>query len=74
DQTLRLIIEDDGKGFDVEAALQRAVEGKSLGLLSMQDRAKQVGGWLKIESIPASGTKIHVQIPISLTEEGPLPA
>ncbi|MEA3350160.1 MAG: GAF domain-containing protein, partial [Chloroflexota bacterium] len=42
DQTLRLIIEDDGKGFDVEAALQRAVEGKSLGLLSMQDRAKQV--------------------------------
>jgi PAS domain S-box-containing protein len=41
---LRLSIRDDGDGFDVATARQRAVSGSSMGLLSMEERATLAGG------------------------------
>ena len=52
------IIEDDGVGFDVEAA---RASGR-LGLLGMREPAEMLGGRLNIESTP--GATLFVEIPI----------
>ena len=56
-----LILEvcDDGKGFDPTGPFPG-----HLGLLSMQERAAQMGGTCSIESAPARGTYFRVCIPI----------
>ena len=61
-----LIIEDDGKGFDAEAALRPAGQER-LGLLGMQERATLVGGSLTIESSPGAGTTVFVRLPTGET-------
>jgi signal transduction histidine kinase len=60
---LRAIVEDDGKGFDVEAVRFTSVEGHGLGLLGMQERVAAIGGNLEIESHPTTGTTIVTRIP-----------
>ena len=56
-----LSIEDQGKGFDMKAS-----EGKpTLGLVSMRERTRLVGGQFIIESEPSKGTRIRVQVPLS---------
>jgi len=55
-----LIIEDDGRGFDVE----HVGNGNSpLGLIGMRERAQIIGGHLDIESIPGQGTSVFVNVP-----------
>jgi len=57
---IHLIITDSGKGFDVKAAKRR----QGLGLTSMQERVRLVGGTIAIESKPTGGTTIHVSVPL----------
>jgi signal transduction histidine kinase len=68
-----LIIEDDGKGFDVQSALGAASDrsdGRAhLGLLGMKERVVLVGGELEIESIPSEGTTLFVRIPLVAAAE-----
>jgi signal transduction histidine kinase len=59
---IHLIIRDSGTGFDVEAALQ----GKGLGLTSMQERVRLVNGTITIESKATGGTTIRVCVPVEL--------
>jgi signal transduction histidine kinase len=61
---LHLLIRDDGKGFDVRAAQERAAQGMSAGLLGMQERVWLVGGQIDIESTPARGTEIRARFPL----------
>lgn len=56
---LRLLVEDDGPGFDLEHTAGRT----SLGLISMQERAHSVGGHVSIASAPGNGTKTEAVIP-----------
>ena len=56
----RLMIEDIGDGFDLEHA-----RGKGgLGLISMDERVRLVGGTFSIQSKPGKGTRIEVRIPL----------
>jgi PAS domain S-box-containing protein len=64
DAELELIICDDGRGFDVKAALTRAASGASLGLLGMQERVRLVEGQFDIKSAPGCGTEIRVRFPM----------
>jgi PAS domain S-box-containing protein len=57
---IHLIVSDSGKGFDVKAPGQR----KGLGLTSMQERVRLVGGTIVIDSKPQAGTTIQVRVPI----------
>jgi len=57
-------VTDDGQGFDVEAALAQARHGGHLGLWSMGERVKQLGGQFKIESASGRGTKLTMNIPL----------
>ncbi|MBI4467849.1 MAG: PAS domain S-box protein [Acidobacteria bacterium] len=61
---LQLYISDDGRGFDVRTARERAARGISLGLLGMQERVELASGELRIESSAACGTEVHVSFPL----------
>ena len=63
--TLQLVLRDDGSGFDVPAARQRAIEGGSQGLLSMQERVTLAGGNLKIDSAPGRGSCVRARLPFA---------
>jgi signal transduction histidine kinase len=56
------LIEDDGRGFDPEAAGEA---GQRLGLLGMRERVALVGGALQVESSPGAGTTVRARIPLS---------
>ena len=64
DGHLHLLVRDDGVGFDVEALRQKAVQGASLGLLSMEERATLVDGRLEFKSTPGQGTEVHAFFPL----------
>jgi signal transduction histidine kinase len=64
---LRLVVRDDGIGFDVEAALARIAENESFGLLAMQERVALMGGQIEFESAPGQGTEIRVRLPLDPT-------
>ena len=57
---IHLIVSDSGKGFDIEAATQ----SRGIGLTSMQERVRLVGGTIAIESKLMGGTTIHVRVPL----------
>jgi PAS domain S-box-containing protein len=62
EEQIRMIISDHGAGFDVQKAkMQTSLKG-SLGLTSMQERAKLIGANLEIESNPGKGTRVTVQV------------
>jgi signal transduction histidine kinase len=58
------IVEDDGGGFDIEAAMAAPDGDGRLGLLGMQERVGLVGGTLDIESTGPAGTTLFVRIPL----------
>jgi len=60
------IIEDNGRGFDVDELLARE---QSLGLHVMRERSFLVGGKLTIESSPGAGTTVFVQVPLGPAAE-----
>jgi PAS domain S-box-containing protein len=57
-----LCVSDSGVGFDPASA-----KGVGLGLISMQERLRLVGGRLSVESEPSHGTRIRVRIPLHST-------
>ncbi len=57
-ENVRLIVEDDGRGFDADA-----VSG-GLGLKNIRERAALLGGEATIESSPGIGTSVYVDLPL----------
>lgn len=62
DSTVRVSIEDDGQGFDVEETLQS--QEHSLGLLGMRERVELIGGSFHLESARGSGTHLCIEAPL----------
>jgi signal transduction histidine kinase len=65
-----LVVEDDGKGFDVTQVMGSRPHERNLGLYGMQERASLLGGTLTIESAPGRGTTIFVEIPLERGSNG----
>lgn len=55
----RLVVEDDGPGFDY-----RPAAGRHFGLAGMRERVEGVGGRLAIGNVPGKGTRLEVHIPL----------
>ena len=64
DGWLKMEIEDNGRGFDVTAALSAEKPAKGLGLGSMKERALLSGGSFEIESSLGHGARIGVWLPV----------
>lgn len=60
--SLEVQVRDDGRGFD-PTSLAPGTEGTGMGLLSMQERAKLLGGSLSIHSSPDGGCDISLHVP-----------
>jgi signal transduction histidine kinase len=63
DQSLRIIIQDDGAGFD-PATVETPGAHRGLGLLGLRERVWQLLGTIQVDSAPGRGTMITVEIPI----------
>jgi signal transduction histidine kinase len=61
ERSLVVVVGDDGVGFESDRRGGRACGG--LGLVSMQERAMQLGGTLVVESGRGHGTRIVVELP-----------
>jgi signal transduction histidine kinase len=57
---LMLVIRDDGVGFDIDAAHQKALRSGSMGLIGMEERAQLAGGQLTLRALPGMGTVVQV--------------
>ncbi len=58
DDGLKLLISDTGAGFEVD----QSENSKGLGLISMQERVRLVGGTFLLKSRPGMGTELEVRI------------
>jgi PAS domain S-box-containing protein len=63
-EEVHLQIQDEGPGFS-HGALQRR---KTLGLISMEERARLVGGTLELTSLPGEGTAVKVLVPLKASQ------
>ncbi|ANE48616.1 histidine kinase [Paenibacillus swuensis] len=57
--TVKLLIIDNGVGFDLESQKQAAY-----GLVSMQERVNEIGGAIDLITAPGKGTRIDIRIPV----------
>jgi signal transduction histidine kinase len=62
--TLRLVVADDGRGFDVDAVEERTAHGERYGLLGMEERVAGLGGTFHVTSRPGFGTRVEAFLPL----------
>ena len=63
DSGFTLIVKDNGVGFRASESMTE-VEGRwSIGLVGMRERARAVGGYLKLHSALGRGTEVFAHIP-----------
>ncbi|NOY98284.1 MAG: HAMP domain-containing protein [Chloroflexi bacterium] len=68
DHVLRVVVADDGEGFDPEGLCKD--DPPRFGLCSMRERAEAIGGTFTIESAPGAGTRVIVTLPLENEEVG----
>ena len=60
---INLTIKDNGIGFDVDKVYESIYKTGRVGILGIRERVKMVGGQIKIESKPKTGTTTLITIP-----------
>ena len=65
DGRLRLVVDDDGKGFDTRAAFEFSPQLKGIGLFSIREWITNMDGHFTVESNQGKGTRILIEIPLS---------
>lgn len=63
DGTARLVVDDDGRGFDAADLDRRFSEGH-LGLRSLGDLVDDAGGTVTVRSAPGQGTRVEIEVPV----------
>ncbi|NMO55733.1 hypothetical protein HH310_31690 [Actinoplanes sp. TBRC 11911] len=63
DGTVRLVVDDDGRGFDGDLLAERS-GGGHFGLRALSDLIAGARGRLLIRSGPAAGTRVEVEVPV----------
>ncbi|MCA9913089.1 MAG: sensor histidine kinase, partial [Anaerolineae bacterium] len=58
----KLTIHDDGKGFDVQAAMQPQNDRTAWGLFGIMERARLIDAVLEVDSQIGSGTTLSIQM------------
>lgn len=61
---LRIVVADNGRGFQPASSADDLVLDGKLGLVGMQERAQIMGGNLRVDSRPGGGTSLIISIPV----------
>ena len=69
--SVRMTVEDNGKGFAAQKIIRRQRDRNGIGLASMRERTSLLGGTFTIESVLQHGTLLCVEIPIKKKESKP---
>ena len=64
DAQVELVIRDDGVGFDPQSARNKSAARDGIGLLSMRERTRYVGGVMTVKSTGRTGTEVEVRVPV----------
>jgi len=57
-------LEDDGSGFDLTEAMANPRQRKNVGIITMMEQVKMLGGEINFDSSPGRGTMVHLHLPI----------
>ena len=63
EQCIAVLIQDDGKGFEVDEVLADRPKARRFGLATIKERVQLIGGSLDLKSELGSGTKITFTVP-----------
>jgi two-component system sensor histidine kinase DegS len=64
DNTSKVIVEDNGKGFDTETLDEKG----NMGLKIIKERCEMLGGFMDVDSAVGEGTRVSFQIPTNVAE------
>ena len=64
DNRMKIIVEDDGIGFDPDAASPIKGQGSGFGLFSIEERTSDMGGAFEIFSEPGKGCRAVIIVPV----------
>jgi signal transduction histidine kinase len=64
DSRIELVVQDNGRGFDLQEAHSSEDSRRGLGLVSMRERAEHSGGSFSIESAKGGGTVLRATWPL----------
>ena len=70
-ENLQLLIVDDGRGCDVDAAFAKSSQGLSSGLTSIRERVRLFGGEFAVSSSPGEGLQLRASLPLPAQETVP---
>lgn len=65
DNNVRVTVDDNGKGFDVETLDEKS----NLGLKVIRDRTEMLGGFMEVDSVSGQGTRVTFQLPAALNPD-----
>jgi signal transduction histidine kinase len=71
--SIKIIVEDDGKGFDISGLDSKPGGSKGFGLFSIRERLAHIGGTLDIQSETGKGTKAILQAPLDTKKKNKKP-
>jgi signal transduction histidine kinase len=63
EQTVRLLVEDNGCGFDATQIAKSTERSEGMGLRGIAERVRLMGGTLAIHSRPTEGTRLTIEVP-----------
>ncbi len=69
-----VMVEDDGVGFDMSRVSANGTSSSGFGLFSMRERMRLLKGNLDIRSEPGEGTRVRLELPMSLPQTDEEPA
>jgi signal transduction histidine kinase len=61
DERLRVVVEDEGDGFDPALLDEHGTGG--IGLVSVRERIEMIGGELAVDAAPGEGTRVTIEMP-----------
>jgi len=71
EDSVRAVVEDNGKGVDIQRAL---VDAGNFGLFGIRERVEGLGGELGLESSPGSGLRVDALLPLGKPDPNKLSA
>ena len=64
DARVKIVVEDDGVGFDLDTGATKNKQDNGFGLFSIQERMTELDGSFDIQSEPGKGCRVVLTVPV----------